>query len=292
MKNFFHHSLNLGDANLHYVSCGQSGTPVILVHGFPETWWAFSKLMPILASRHRVCALDIRGFGISDPAKTGNDSATVANDLKNLIDHLGVGPVHLLTQDISGAAAFRLASRHPEKLLSLTAVEAGLAGFGLEAFADITQGGAWYIGVLATPGAADVCFGGRERQLIGDFIMPMATANREAVTGEDVHELSKGYNRPHGWSGAEALYRSMLKEGADLRKIADTHPLSIPTLVIDRAGSDFTVKTWQQVHRQPIVHRTINDVGHYIAMEAPDKLAAVLLPFLAEIDERPCDRAI
>ena len=60
-----HHLADLNGTNLHYVSAGDSGSPILLVHGWPETWWAFRKLIPLLAQTHRVFALDLRGFGDS-----------------------------------------------------------------------------------------------------------------------------------------------------------------------------------------------------------------------------------
>src|SRR5690242_18047246 len=101
-----HHHSN----GLHYVSAGSEGAPVLLVHGFPETWWAFSRLIPLLARRHRVYAVDLRGFGDSGPVSADHDSATAAADVGALIEHLGVGPVHLVGQDISGPTTFRVAS--------------------------------------------------------------------------------------------------------------------------------------------------------------------------------------
>ncbi|WP_312407254.1 alpha/beta hydrolase [Rhizobium sp.] len=173
----------------------------------------------------------------------------------------------------------RLASAHPESLLSFTGIETGLAGFGLEMLADVAKGGAWYIGLLATPGAAETFFKGREQVLIGDFIMPAATVVRNAVTPRDVAELARGYAGEGGWSGALALYGSMLREAEAIRAIAKDVPLTIPTMAIDRAGSDFTLQTLQAVHRGRVRAQAIEGVGHYIAMEAPDKLAAALLAF-------------
>ena len=51
--------------DLHYVAAGTTGSPILLVHGFPETWWGFHKLIPLLSDRHRVFAVDLRGFGDS-----------------------------------------------------------------------------------------------------------------------------------------------------------------------------------------------------------------------------------
>src|SRR6187549_2064363 len=103
-----HHRAPINDTTLHYVAAGTTGSPILLVHGFPESWWAFHKLIPLLAQTHRVFAVDLRGFG--DSATGEADSATAADDLHALIGVLGVGPVHLTGQDISGGTVFRLAS--------------------------------------------------------------------------------------------------------------------------------------------------------------------------------------
>ena len=101
------------------------GSPVLLVHGFPETWWTFRKLIPLLSERHRVFAVDLRGFGESADAEPGHDDATAAADLVALIDHLDAGPVHLTGQDISGPTTFRVAATRPELVKSYTAIETG-----------------------------------------------------------------------------------------------------------------------------------------------------------------------
>lgn len=161
-----HHQAELNGTMLHYVSAGTSGSPILLVHGFPETWWAFHKLIPLLATKRRVFAVDLRGFGDSANGQGGYDSKTSAEDLHQLIAHLKVGPVHLTGQDISGATVFRLAATHLNDVLSLTTIEIGLPGFGLEGFADVTHGGAWYIGFLAAPGVPEMLLAGREREFL------------------------------------------------------------------------------------------------------------------------------
>ncbi|WP_414120793.1 alpha/beta fold hydrolase [Corynebacterium nuruki] len=136
-----HHTAGVNGTELHYVTAGDSGTPVLLIHGFPESWWAFDAVIPLLAQTHRVTAVDLRGWGDSSHADGDYDSATVAEDLHELVIHLGQGPVHLAAQDISGGVAFRVAAAHPGDVLSFTGTETGLAGFGLEGLADITHGG-------------------------------------------------------------------------------------------------------------------------------------------------------
>src|SRR5580698_10258074 len=98
-----HHRAHVNGTTLHYAAAGTTGSPVLLVHGFPETWRAFRKLIPLLAASHRVFAVDLRGFGDSDNAPGTYDSKTSAEDLHLLIGQLDAGPVHLTGQDISGA---------------------------------------------------------------------------------------------------------------------------------------------------------------------------------------------
>src|ERR1700686_2844586 len=109
-----HHHMEVNGTKLHYVSAGTIGSAILLVHGFPETWWTFRKLIPLLAGTHRVFAVDLRGFGDSDNGPGVYDSKTSAEDLHLLIEELSVGPVHLTGQDISGATVFRLAATPPE----------------------------------------------------------------------------------------------------------------------------------------------------------------------------------
>src|ERR1700722_9434797 len=134
-----HHYAKVNGTELHYVAAGTEGTPVLLVHGFPETWWTFRKLIPLLAARHRVYAVDLRGFGDSDNGAGAYDSKTSAEDLHLLIRQLNAGPVHLRGQDIAAASVRRLAATHPEDVLSFTAIEMGLPGLGLEMLADVTH---------------------------------------------------------------------------------------------------------------------------------------------------------
>lgn len=253
------------------------------MHGFPETWWAFHRVIPLLSADHRVFAIDLRGFGDSATAEDGFTSADAAEDLHALIAELGVGPVHVTGQDIAGGTVYRLASEHPEDVRSLTAIEMGLAGFGLEGFADITHGGSWHIGALVAPGIAEMLFSGREKELLGSWAFPSLAADPTAVTPTDVDEFARTYSRPDGWKGAVGLYRSMLSEGADLRTRARRR-LPHRTLAVGGFGGPFTEETVRQVVAGPVSSLVVEGAGHYVALEAPGRLAEALTAFLAEQD--------
>ena len=279
-----HHRAQVNGTKLHYIAAGKSGSPILLVHGFPETWWTFRKLIPLLASSHRVFAVDLRGFGDSDNEPGMYDSKTSAEDLHLLIEQLEVGPVHITGQDISGATVFRLATTHPEDVRSFTAIEMGLAGFGLEILADITHGGAWHIGVLAAPGIPEMLLVGREREFLGQFAFPALSATPGAITETDVDEFVRTYARPNGWRGAIGLYQSMLQEGAEIKALANSHALTVPVLAVGAGGGPFTLGTMSQAAATEVRSVSIDGVGHYAAMEAPDELAKAILDFGGAVD--------
>jgi pimeloyl-ACP methyl ester carboxylesterase len=273
-----HATAEVNDTTLHYVTAGASGPPVLLVHGFPETWTAFRKLIPFLAEHHRVYAVDLRGFGDSAVADEHFSSAKAADDLHALVAELSVGPMHVVGQDLSGSLVYRLARLHPDDVLSLTAVESGLAGFGAERLADVAHGGAWYIGALAAPGVAGLLFESKARAFIGEYLYPMYGM---VLEDDELTELGRTYGRPGGFMGAAGLYRSMLTEGDELRALAAV-PLSVPVATVGSRGGDFTYSSFGSVTSQAVRAMHLEGVGHYVAQEAPNALADILLGVFAD----------
>jgi len=278
-----HHLDEINGAELHYVTAGESGTPFLLVHGWPETWYAFHELIPLLAERHRVVAVDLRGFGDSGTDAESYDEATFVEDLHRLIERLGLGPVHLLCQDISGGIGFRLAATHPDDTLSLTGVETTLAGFGLEILADVLRGGSWHLGFFGTPGIASMLMPGHERELIADWAYPRMTGPA-GIDASVVDEVVRTYTRPDAWRGTEGIYRQLFVDDGATRALAQEHPLQLPVLAVDGVNHPFTASTLRQVAADDFEAVRIDDVGHLVAQEDPRALAEVLLTFARRID--------
>jgi pimeloyl-ACP methyl ester carboxylesterase len=279
-----HHRADVNGAQLHYVSAGTSGSPILLIHGWPETWWAFHKAIPMLAATHRVFAVDLRGFGDSSTGDGNYDAATSAEDMRHLVEHLGVGPVHVLCQDIGGGLGFRFAATNPGDVLSFTAIETTLAGFGLESLADVTHGGSWHVGFLAAPGIPGMLPPGHERQLLADWAYPMMTAAQGCVDEADIDEFTRTYARPNGWRGTEGLYQSIFTDDGQTRALAESKPLTVPVLTVDGSSARFTEQTFRQVVAGQVTSVQLEGVGHLIAQEAPGALSAAILEFVGHVD--------
>ena len=278
-----HHLASINGTELHYVSAGASGSPILLVHGWPETWWAFRKLIPLLAATHQVFAVDLRGFGDSSTAHTTHDETVAAEDLHGLISHLGVGAVHLLCQDISGGTAFRVAATYPEDVASFIAVETALIGYGLEALADVNASGSWHVGFLGAPGIPSMLLPGHERELLAEWAYPLMTAKPGSISDSDIDEFVRSYSRPNGWRGTEGLYQALFSDNGATKTLAEKHPITAPVLTVESAGHTLTENTFHQIATSEITSKHLDGVGHLIAQDDPQQLAAAILNFTKEI---------
>ncbi|MFF3676756.1 alpha/beta fold hydrolase [Streptomyces sp. NPDC002120] len=110
---FTSHHAEVNGTRLHYVQ-GGSGEPLVLLGGWPQTWWQWHKVMPALARRHRVIAVDLRGMGGSAKPESGYDKKTMAADVRALLTHLGLERAHVAGHDIGAMVAYAFAANHPE----------------------------------------------------------------------------------------------------------------------------------------------------------------------------------
>jgi len=112
----------VNDIRLHYVAGGE-GSPVLLLPGWPETWWAYHKVMPELAKTHRVIAVDLRGMGSSDKPAGGYEKKRMAIDLSALVDQLGYEKVDVVGHDIGAMVAFSMAANHAGQVRKLVMLD-------------------------------------------------------------------------------------------------------------------------------------------------------------------------
>ena len=131
-QTFTHHYANLKEVRLHYVTLGQ-GRPVILLHGWPQTWYEWRLIMSLLADRYQLIAPDLRGLGDSSRPLTGYDKKTVANDLWQLMhDHLGHEKFAVVGHDVGAVVAFRFAADHPDAVTHLALLDVPVIGIGTD----------------------------------------------------------------------------------------------------------------------------------------------------------------
>jgi len=125
---FSHHTASVNGIQLHYV-IGGHGDPVVLLHGWPETWYAWHKVMPALAKNYSAISPDLRGLGDSSKQTSGYDGKTVAEDIHQLVTKLGYKTIFLVGHDIGTQVAYSYAAAHPTEVKKLAVMELTISGF-------------------------------------------------------------------------------------------------------------------------------------------------------------------
>ncbi|GAA3799054.1 alpha/beta hydrolase [Sphaerisporangium flaviroseum] len=128
---FVHGKVAVDGGAVHYVR-GGSGPALVMLHGWPETWWMWHKIMPELARDHTVIAIDLPGLGSSAIPAGGYDKATTARRIRQAVNKLGFTQAQLLGHDLGALIAYSYARDFPTEVTRLAVLETPLAGFGLE----------------------------------------------------------------------------------------------------------------------------------------------------------------
>jgi pimeloyl-ACP methyl ester carboxylesterase len=275
---FAHQDVKLADVRLHVVTCG-TGDPLILLHGWPQTWYEWRGVMPALAERFHVVAPDMRGLGDSSKPQSGYDKATVAGDIAQLIEHLDLGPCNVVGHDWGGPVAFALAANRADLVRTLTIVDVGIPGIG----PDFSQGGRrWHHQFHMTPDLPETLIAGRERDYYGWFYRTFG-ARPDAIAEADVDEYLRTYGTPEGIRCGLAYYRALPDDIATNQAFAETGRLAMPVLALGGSGGrgrGMQVVDCMRAVSDTVEGGVIEDCGHWVAEEQPDEFVARLTAFL------------
>jgi pimeloyl-ACP methyl ester carboxylesterase len=277
-----HRTLELPRVTLHVASAG-AGTPVVLLHGWPQTWRAWRKVMPRLAARHRVIVPDLPGLGDSSRPAAGYDKKTIAGDLVAMCEALGLERFHLVGHDWGGPSAFALACARSERVQSFTLLDVTLPGIG----PDISQGGKrWHHAFHITPELPEALVGGRERIYLEWFYREFCW-QRGAIEAADVDDYVRCYSRPGALGAGFEYYRAIPQDRADNVALLETgFRLQMPVLALGGEKAEARGRGEEPLASMRLIATRVEggvipDCGHFIPDEQPDLLAERLLGFIA-----------
>ena len=278
-----HHDAELSELRLHYVTAGAGDDTIVLLHGFPQTWYEWRPIMPLLAGRYRVVAPDLRGLGDSGRPAGGYDKRTVSSDIAELMhDHLDCTQFFLVGHDWGGPVAFQLAVQQPDAVRRLAILDVMIPGDGSDLFA--SSGGRWHHGFHRTPDLPETLIAGRERAYLSYFFRHFG-ARPDAVPAEAVAEYVRCYSAPGAMAAGLAYYRATPQDIADNEAAIARGKLQLPVLALGGAkGMGRGKLCMESVARvaEDVRGGTVDSAGHWIPEETPDELAAQLLSFFGE----------
>lgn len=261
---------------LHYVRVGV-GPNVVLLHGWPQTWFAWRNTMSRLSSRFTLIAPDLRGLGLSERTAAGYDKRTIAGDIRALIDAAAGGRAHVVGHDMGGKAAFMLAHLYPEQVDRLVMVDCLVPG---TENMDSLRGGAWHYGFHMAPEFPEMLTKGRERDYIAAQIRAWSH-KKDAVQEDAIAEFARHYASEGGMTAGFNYYRA-LKDDAAAAAFLKGRKLEMPVLAIaGQYGVGERLADALRVQATNFRSVIVEHSGHFVADEAPEQFCAQLEGFLS-----------
>jgi pimeloyl-ACP methyl ester carboxylesterase len=264
---------------MHVAEAGR-GEPIVMLHGWPQHWYLWRHVIPLLAPHHRLICPDLRGFGWTDVPAGGYDKETLARDVVALLDALELERVGLMGHDWGGWTGFLVALAHPQRVSRFVALNIVPPWPSANARALRSLWRFWYQVVVGAPwlGRAAVGGGLARSALTGNLV------RRDAITPTEVEAFTERLTGPRA-RASEQLYRTfVLRElGPLLAGRYRAEQLAVPTRLLfgerDAAISGAMVDGYEgtpglEIERTP-------DSGHFVVDEKPDWVAERALEFFA-----------
>ncbi|MEU9301472.1 alpha/beta hydrolase [Streptomyces sp. NPDC048269] len=275
---FTSHHAEVNGTRLHYVE-GGSGEPLVLLGGWPQTWWQWNKVLPALARRYRVIAVDLRGMGGSAKPEGGYDKKTMAADILALLTHLGLERAHIAGHDIGAMVAYALAANHPEATGRIALLDVSHPEQSWTRMPLIPQPGTyhlWWFAFNQVHGLPEQLLAGRYHLLL-DWLFGAGAADPASVDARSRAVYARAYDTPEAIRAGNGWYRAFAQDITDLAGYA---PVTVPLLALggEHSNYDVLVEAVPALGTDTRVVR-VDDSGHYLPEEQPETVVAELVAF-------------
>nr|BFD87797.1 alpha/beta hydrolase [Streptomyces sp. Xyl84] len=284
LAGFTHRWVDADGVRLHAVEGGRpDGPAVVLLAGFPQTWWAWRKVMPHLADRFHVIAIDLPGQGHSERPDISYDTHTVAAHVHAAVEALGLPAYWLAAHDIGAWVAFSLALKHQSRLRGLALLDAGIPGITLPEAVPTDPEQAWktwHFAFHLVPDLPETLLTGREREYVGWFLKAK-TLSSDTFDDAEIEHYAASVAADGGLRASLAYYRDAAESARKNHEALERQRLTVPVLGISSSHGSIpdmaaSIRPWAG-HATGIL---VQDAGHFIPDEQPDAVAAALTGFI------------
>lgn len=257
---------------MHVARAGDAGPPLILLHGWPQHWYAWRHVVPRFAERYRVVCPDLRGLGWTEAPSRGYEKESLAGDVLALLDALELPRVFLIGHDWGALAGFLLCLREPqrvERFVALNDIHPWLRPSPQDA---LHAWRLWYQWVLATPLAGAWLLRNRPAFVRG---LIRAWSAKDVWSEQELDVFANSLREPQRARASAQYYRTFLlwELFPTLAGRYRNSRLRTPTLLLFGAD-DGVIRPHQlrgfERHADDMRLELIPGVGHFTPEEAPE----------------------
>lgn len=268
--------------NLFYVRRNNAtGPPILLVHGWPQNWASWNRVMRLFPPSYDVIAVNLRGVAPSDAPPTGYRKTVMARDIAALLDSLRLHSVHFVGHDIGGMVSYAFASLFPDRARSLTIIDVPLPGTPVfnQLSADPRV---WHFGFNAAKEFPEALTTGREAFFYAEF-MRQVDGGPDALTPQEIRVSVNAYSVPSTARAGFEWYRAFPEDAKENTDFAKQGKLKMPVLALNAGRlSPVPFVLFMMRELAEDVRGQALDTGHWIPEEAPEALVTLITDFVSE----------
>lgn len=259
-----------GRLRVHYAEAGD-GPPVLLLHGWPQHFWCWRRVVPLLAGRYRLICPDLRGFGWTDAPGRGYDNDTFAADAVALLEALAIERARVIGHDWGGFTGFLMALRHPDRVERLLAVSTPIPWLRPTPRLAAELWRTWYAWMLAAVGREAV----RRRPGLVRLVLRRGAPD-EAVDEDEAEVYAANLREPARAEATQLLYRGYVSSALSMAaRRYEGLRLTVPTRLVigrgDRAVPEVVGRGFES-HADDMQLKMVEG-GHFLPEERPDLVA-------------------
>ncbi|WP_316849478.1 alpha/beta fold hydrolase [Pedobacter agri] len=279
LPNFANDYAEVNGTKLHYVEGGK-GEPLILIPGYPETWWAYHKVMPILAEKYFVIVVEMRGMGSSDKPAEGYEKKNMAKDIFELVKQLGYEKVHIGGHDIGAHVAFSFAANFPESTSKLIMLDTPHPDAGMYQLPMLPMLGAtylypWWLAFNQLKELPEQLLEGRMNMVI-EWLFKNLLVDQNSMSDFDKEVYEFAYNSKDAIRSSNAWYQAFPQDIEDSKSYKK---LDMPVLGIGGSGYSMLEMSLSNATTD-LQLKKVEDCGHFILAEKPNETAKCIIDFL------------
>jgi pimeloyl-ACP methyl ester carboxylesterase len=278
LPGFTNHYQDLEGIKLHYVEGGE-GSPLILLAGWPQTWWSFHKIMPMLAKQHKVIVVDYRGMGSSSKPITGYSKRNMAGDIALLIEKMGLAKVSIAGHDIGASIAISFAGHFPEHTDKLIVLDTPHPEEDLYKLPMMPIGmpvHPWWVAFNQVKELPELLLEGRFH-IVQSWLFDKMLINKESINDFDRKAYANAYKTKDAIMSSNGWYQAFPEDIQDIKKMKI---IEAPSLGIGSSAGLAMLNASLPRYIKNVQLREIKDSGHFIQEEQPDEVASYILEFL------------
>ncbi|QGR00204.1 alpha/beta hydrolase [Paenibacillus psychroresistens] len=274
---------------IHYVEGGK-GEPLFLLPGWPETWYAFHKIMPALAEKYHVYSVDYRGMGSSDKPESGYDKKTMASDIYALVKKLGYEKINLAGHDIGAPVAYAYAAMYPQATKKLAMMDASHPNDNFLKIPILPPPGVydvdnpdrakfyWWFAFNTIPELPEQLLQGKQLDIAYNWLFDYLAYEKGAITKEERAIYIAAYAKPGALRAGNNWYRAFRQDIEDLKTYKN---LSVPVLGIGGVSGYKNLDLFLHAHATDLKLVKLDKCGHWIAEENPQETIKLFKEFFS-----------